>query len=197
MLTFLQTPVISPSHNLSKTLNPPSTYPLIFSFPLTTTISTKRLCQPKSSFRTLATSSTSEPHPTASPNPYSKSLKSSRNPKKKTKSVINSDDKVMYSSGGNNGNDTIPENDRPDLNEQAPNPSEPIQYIKPPKPQRSEVPNQQSDLNNGNDTILENDQSDLNKQAPNPINPLQYIKPRKPRRGRRSEAQATDRKSVV
>lgn len=98
----------------------------------------------------------------------------------------------MYSSGGNNGNDTIPENDRPDLNKQAPNPSEPIQYIKPQKPQHSEAQNQQSDLNNGNDTILENDQSDLNKQAPNTINPLQYIKPRKPRRGRRSEAQATE-----
>ncbi|KAF3340953.1 hypothetical protein FCM35_KLT09797 [Carex littledalei] len=180
MLTFLQTPVISPSHELSKTLNPHSTYPLIFSFPLTTIISTKHVCQPKTSFPTLATSSSSQSHPTAGPNPYSKSLKSIRNTKKKTKSVTSVDDKVMNLSGGNNGNDTILENDQSDLSKQATNTSEPIQYIKPQKLQqdrRSEA---------------QNDQSDLNKQAPNPSEPIEYIKPRKPQRGRRSEAQATE-----
>lgn len=138
MLAFLQNPVKPLSHNLSKTLNPPNTYPLIFSFPLTTTISSKWLCQPKTSFPTLATSSSSHSRSTAGANPNLKSLKSNRNRKKKTKSVISGDDNVMDLSGGNNGNDAISENERSDLDKQAPNPSEQIPDIKSQKPWRGQ-----------------------------------------------------------
>jgi hypothetical protein len=127
MLTFQQNLVKPLSHNFSKILHPPNTYPLIFSFPLTTTISAKRLCQPKTSFPTLATSQSCS---TADPNPNSKSPKSTRNRKKKTKSVTSDDDNVMDLSEGNNGNYTIP---KIDLDRQASNPSEQIPYIKPQK----------------------------------------------------------------
>ncbi|KAJ3691769.1 hypothetical protein LUZ61_020933 [Rhynchospora tenuis] len=134
MLTFFQT--VKPlSNKFTKTLNPTYTYTPTFSFPITITISPKLLCLSETSFPTIAASSTSPSHSNAGTNPNSIPLKSNSNGKKRTKSVTSGEGKVRDLSGVNNRNGKIIEND-PDLDEQAPNPSGSIPYIKPRKPRR-------------------------------------------------------------